>query len=93
MKLTDLFFSNDTLGTCPNENINTIVEYETLVNAVIGEQQNHREADYGELSTSVEIDFADEANTSLNLSYEVNSLVNSSLYSVYSVMIKVNYKE
>ena len=59
----DLFFSNDT----PDVDINTIVERKTRVNAVIGEEQNHGEADYGEPSTSVEIDFADEAHTFLNI--------------------------
>ena len=80
----DLFFSSDTLGICPDEDINTIVERKTRVNAVIGEEQNHREADYGEPSTSLEIDFADEAHRFLNISYEVNSLVTNRRWLSYN---------
>ena len=41
--MTDLFFSNDTLGICPNEDINTKVEHETLANAVIMERNRTTE--------------------------------------------------
>ena len=86
---TDLFFSNDTLGICPNEDINTKVEHEALANAVIGEEQNHREAG-GLRRAKHKCQNQEETHMSLNLSYEVSSLVNCSLY---SVMIKVNHPQ